>query len=177
MTKRESTLALIVVLSLGGWILLTWVIDPVLAAFEKVDEDALQLEQELSVARTLVDNESTIRKRWAGYEKAGLARTLDAADGQTGGALLAWAEQAGFTQINLSDGRARSDDDMPFGRLQYTLQTEGSLEQVCDLLWSVRLAPFPLKIDKCVIDLRSGENADLQLSLTVSTLFQPEVQP
>ena len=176
MTKRESTLTLIIVLALGGWALLVWVIDPVLAAFEQVDQDTLELEQELLAARTLVDYEMKIRKRWSGYQKAGLSRTLEAADAETGGALLAWAEDAGFKQTNLSDGRARSDKEMPFSELQYTLQSQGSLEQICDLLWSVRAAPFPLKMDKCVIDLRNGENNQLQLSLTVSTLFRSETE-
>jgi hypothetical protein len=176
MTKRESTLALIIVLSLGGWALLAWVIDPVLAAYDQVNAETEQLELDLVDARTLVDNEMKIRKRWAGYEKAGLSRSLESADAETGGALLAWAEDAGFKQINLSDGRARSDKEMPYSELQYTLQSEGSLEQICELLWSVRVAPFPLKMDKCVIDLRNGENNQLQLSLTVSTLFRSETE-
>lgn len=176
MTKRESTLAVIIAVSLGGWALLTWVIDPVLAAFDQVDQDTMELEQDLLAARTLVDNELKIRKRWTGYEKAGLSRSLESADAQTGGALLTWAEDAGFKQINLSDGKARSDDELPFSEIQYTLQTEGSLKQVYDLLWSVRVAPFPLKMDKCVIDLRNGEDEQLQLSLTVSTLFRKEIE-
>ena len=175
MNRRETMLALAVGLIIGGWVLLTWVIDPALAAFSAVDEQTQQLEQDLSQARTLVDNEQKIQRRWVGYERAGLSRSLEEADAQTGGALFAWAEEAGFDKINLSDGRARTDDEKPFGEITYTLQTSGTLKQVCDLLWSVRRSPFPLRLEKSVVDLRGGESEVLSVSLTVSTLFTPEI--
>lgn len=173
MSKRESILALIIVAVLGGWGLLVWVIDPALAAYSAVQDETKQLEKELENARVLTDSEQTIRRRWSEYEKAGLSRTMENADAETGGALFVWAEEAGFKKINLSDGRSRQDDELPFGELSYTLQTSGSLNQICDLLWAIRQSPFPLKIEKCVIDLRNDQSQELQLSLSVSTLYTP----
>eukprot|EP00752_Nemacystus_decipiens_P014029 g12465.t1 len=114
----------------------TWIDFPI--SFNEVDSQAEALEQELSAAKALIESEHKVRQRWAGYEKAGLSRTLEEADAQTGAALFTWAEEAGFKKINLSDGRSRQDDEMPFGELSYTLQTSGSLDQICDLLWAGR---------------------------------------
>jgi len=170
MNRRETILAAAVGTIVVGWVLLAWVIDPVLAAFDEVDEQTRELEQELATARALMDSEQAIRGRWGGYQQAGLSRTVEEADAQTAGALLAWAEDAGFTQTTLSDGRVREDDEQPFSSLNYSLQTSGRLEQVCDLLWAIHRAPFPLRIDKCVVDMRNDQSDELQLSLAVSTL-------
>lgn len=179
MNRRETILATAVGTIVVGWVLLAWVIDPVLAAFDEVDEQTRELEQELSTARALVDSEQAIRERWGGYQQAGLSRTVGEADAQTAGALLAWAEDAGFEQTTLSDGRVREDDEQPFAALNYSLQTSGRLEQVCDLLWAIHRAPFPLQIEKCVVDMRNDQSDELQLSLAVSTLVStdPEASP
>lgn len=174
MNQREKILAGIIVVALGGWALLAWVIDPALAAFDAVDQETMQLEQELNEAKALVDSEAKILGRWSGYQKAGLTRSLEQADAETGRALFAWAEAAGFTQINLSDGKPTTDDEMPFGELSYTLQSTGELSQIVDLLWSIRRSSLPLKVEKCVIDLKSNQGEELQLSLSVSTLFTPK---
>lgn len=176
MSKREKILALGVALIVGGWLLLTWVIDPAFAAFADIDEQTEQLKQELSLARSLVDNESKIRKGWAGYEKAGLSRSMEAADAETGRALLAWADEAGLSKVKLSDGKDKVDDEQPFGELRYTVQTAGKLEQIYKLLWSIHQSPFPLRVEKCVIDVQNNDGENLQLSLSVSTLFKPEAQ-
>lgn len=176
MNKREAVLALVVALIVGGWALMSWVVKPAMAAFDEVGEEAAVLEQDLAKARALVDAEAKIRRQWLGYERAGLSRSLEQADAQTGAALFVWAEDAGFDKVNLSDGKAKIDDEQPFGELSYTLQTTGSLREIYNLLWSVRESPFPLRMDKCVIDLQRGEGVQLQISLTVSTLFNPEVK-
>lgn len=173
MNRRELTLAIIVAVTIGGWALLSWVIDPAIAAFSEVQQESEQLEKDLSAAKNIVDNEATILRRWAGYEKAGLARSLEDADAQTSGTILTWAEDAGFKQVNLSDGKAKTDDEQPFGQISYTLQTAGTLSQIYDLLWSIQESPFPLSMEKCVIDLQNDKDQRLQLSLTVSTLFTP----
>jgi hypothetical protein len=174
MSKREAILAGIIAVSLGGWALLSWVIDPALAAFDEVAQETKQLEQDLNAAKVMVDSETKILGRWSSYEKAGLSRTLEQADAETGRALFAWAENAGFKQINLSDGKPKTDDELPFAELSYTMQSTGKLSQIVDLLWAIRSSSLPLKVEKCVIDLKNNKSDDLQLSLTVSTLFTPE---
>lgn len=176
MSKRESILAGIIVAALGGWALLAWVIDPALAAFDEVKQEAKQLEKDLNKAKILVDSEAKILGRWSGYEKAGLSRTLEQADAETGRALFAWAEDTGVKQVNLSDGKSKTDSEMPFGELSYTLQSTGQLGQIVDLLWAIRRSSLPLKVEKCVIDLKNNKGEELQLSLTVSTLYTPEEQ-
>lgn len=174
MNQREKALALVIALFVGGWLLWSFVVSPVSAAFDAVDQEAEEVQADLDMARTFVDSEAKIRKRWVGYQRAGLARTLEEADAQTGRALFTWAEDAGFARLNLSDGKTRTDAEKPFGELSYTLQTTGKMSQVYELLWAVREAPFPLRVEKCVIDLKSGDEDQLDLSLSVSTLFTPE---
>ena len=174
MSRRESLLLIIIVVALGGWALLSWVIDPALAAYDAVKQETAQLEKDLNTAKVLVDSEATILGRWSGYEKAGLSRSLEEADAETGRALFTWAEKAGFKQINLSDGKSTTDDEQPFGELSYTLQSTGKLSQIVELMWAIRRSSLPLKIEKCVIDLKNNKDDDLQLSLTVSTLYTPE---
>ena len=173
MNRREMVLAIAIAVIIGGWALLSWVIDPAVAAFSAIDQEAKQLEQDLLAAQTVVESEAIILRRWAGYKKAGLSRSLEDADAQTSGAILAWAEDAGFKQVNLSDGKAKTDREEPFGQISYTLQTAGTLSQIYDLLWAIDEAPFPLSMEKCVINLQNDKDQQLQLSLTVSTLFTP----
>ncbi|MFN3167811.1 MAG: hypothetical protein ACE37H_12180 [Phycisphaeraceae bacterium] len=177
MSRREKLLALLVALIVGGFALLNWVIDPALAAFAAIDAESEQLEQELIQARGLVEDEPRIRKDWAGYQKAGLKRSLEAADAETGRALLVWAEDARLTKVRLSDGKPKTDGEQPFATLSYTLQAAGRLSQVCELFYAVLESPFPLRIEKCVIDVQNNDSESLQLSLTVSTLFTPEAKP
>lgn len=174
MSGREKLWAILIAGIVVGYGLWSFAVEPVVAAFDQIETEAASLEQDLIRARALVDNEAKLRKRMVGYERAGLSRTLNQADAQTGGALLAWAEQAGLEKINLSDAKAKADKDKPFGELIYTLQTAGSLQQVYDLLWSLKQSPFAIRVEKCVIDLRNDQSDQLQLSLTVSTLFDKE---
>lgn len=176
MSKRESILAGVIVAAIVGWALLAWVIDPALAAYNEVKQESKQLEKDLENAQLLVDREAKILGRWSSYEKAGLSRSLEQADAETGRALFAWAEDAGFKQINLSDGKATTDREMPFGELSYTLQSAGQLDEIVDLLWAIRRSSLPLKVEKCVIDLKNAKGEELQLSLTVSTIYTPEEQ-
>lgn len=176
MNKREKMLALIVALVVGGWALLNWVVDPLLAGFDTVKEESAQIEQDLSLAQTLVDNDTKIRKQWKGYEQAGLARSLELADSESRRAILVWADKAHLSKVKLSDGKEKTDDDKPFGELTYTIQATGKLGQIYDLLTSVHESPFPLRIEKCIIDVQNSDGENLQLSLTVSTLFTPEAK-
>ncbi len=176
MNKREKMLAVAVVAVLGGLALLNWVIDPALAAFDAVGVQAEQIKNDLKDARVLVDSEAKILQRWTGYEKAGLDRSRDEADAQTSGALLIWAEKAGFDpkEVNLTNDKPKVDDDKPFAELSYTLNAQGKLSQVFDLLWSVDHSPFPLRMQKCVIDLRNDKSEALQVTLTVTTLYKSQ---
>lgn len=174
MTKREALLATLVAVVVGGYVLLTFVIDPAIAAFDEVGQQTKELEQELELARVIADSERVIRRQWVGYELAGLARSFDQADAETGGALVNWAKDAGFDKVTLSNGKAKTDDELPFGEISYTLQTAGRLKKVDDLLCKIYESPFPLRLDKCVIDLRNDKDEDLQVTLTLSTLFTPE---
>ena len=173
MSRREATLAIVIAVIVGGLALNAWVINPALAAFSEIKQEAGQLEKDLDAAQTVIANEPTIMRRWASYKKAGLTRSLEDADAETSGALLTWAEQAGFKQVNLSDGKAKQDEEQPFGALSYTLQTAGTISQIYEFLWVIHESPFPLAMEKCVIDLQNDEDQQLQLSLTVSTLFTP----
>ncbi len=177
MNTREKTLAIVIAVIAFGWAMMSWVIDPALAAFDELGQESEQLEQELSRARAIVDNEQKILRRWAGYRKAGLSRSRDEADAETSRALYAWAEEAGFdprTGINLTNDKPKVDEDKPFAELSYTMNAQGTFAQVYEMLWSIRQSPFPLRLEKCVIDLRNEENEQMQLTLIVTTLFTPD---
>ena len=176
MNPRERILTIMIALLLGGLILWMWGVQPMLATFTQLDEEVDSLERELKVARKLVDNETKLRSQWLGYERAGMSRSLEEADAQASGALLTWAEDAGFEKVNLSDGDDRIDRDQPYGEIVYTLQTAGQLRGVSELLWSIRHSPFPLRVEKCVLDQRNPEAKELQIALTVSTLFSAAPQ-
>lgn len=174
MSIREKILALVVVLALGGWVIMGWVVDPALQAFDSMNEESERIEQELLLARSTVANASEIRRKWASYEKAGLRRSQESADAEAGRSLLVWAESARLNKVKLSDAKGKKDDDKPFGELSYTLNASGELSQVCDLIYSILESPFPLCIEKCVIDVQNSDGENLQLSLVVTTLFTPE---
>lgn len=173
MNQREKMLAIAVVVVLGGLALMSWVINPALAAYNAVGEEAKQLQTDLKTARAVVDNEAKILERWSGFEKAGLARTRDQADAETSGALLIWAEKAGFDpkEVNLTNDKPKIDEEKPFAELSYTFNGQGKMSQIFDLLWSIHHAPFPLRIEKSVIDLRNDKSEVLQITLTVTTLY------
>ena len=172
MNQRERTLGIVIVGLLGGLALWSWGIKPVFAEFDRLDKQADTLEQDLKIARNLVNNEAKYRTQWLGYERAGLSHTLEEADALTSGSLLSWAEDAGLDKVNLTDGDDRLQRDKPYGELVYTLQTAGQLREISDLLWSIRHSPFPLRIEKCVLDQRNPEAEQMQMVLTVSTLFK-----
>jgi|GEM_PF-2365301 len=176
MNKREKILASTVGAFVLGWAMLNLVYDPMMTAFDAVKQESQELEQQLIQAHALVDSESTILRRWAGYEKSGLSRTRDFADVEASSSLLAWAERAGFDpkEVILTNDKTKIDQEQFFAQLSYTLSAQGSLKQIYQMLWSIRQSPFPLRLEKFVISIRNDSSESLQFTMTVSTLFTPK---
>lgn len=178
MSKRETTLAIAIaamLVLLAGYAL---VAVPIMNAFDRVAKETAELETQVNEARVLIDNQRTIEGRWASYRTAGLRVDQFDARRRTQESITQWSAASRLSITNLeASGEASRDDDNPFEEITFRLSAKGSILALQRFLEHVSASPFPLRITDCSISNRREGSEELDLSLTLTTIIQPEDLP
>ncbi|MEM9414509.1 MAG: hypothetical protein AAGA29_03405 [Planctomycetota bacterium] len=174
MSSREKTLAIAVAALVVGVLGYLLVVVPVVDAFGRVSDETVELETELNKARVLVDNQTLIERRWAGYQRAGLRADAFDARSRTQESITQWsaASRLNIKHLEASNRAGRSSDES-FEEITFRMSATGSIRSLQHFLEHVSTAPFPLRIVDCSITNRRQDDDDLDLNLTLTTIIQP----
>jgi len=168
MKPREKLLVWVIVGLVGLYVLDRLMISRVMAAFDQVQTQTEAAEKQYNEARVLVDNQRTIQMRYAAYEQAALPNNdADAARQQ----VSQWASDAGVEVSIFSPGKQTQGER--YDEKVFTFTGKGSIREVEQLLWSLRIAPIPLRIERCTLTSSDESKDELTLTMTLTTILKP----
>jgi hypothetical protein len=175
MSKRERILAAGVAILVALFGLDRIVLQPLTDSLGQMQAEVQQLEAHLDDANLLTRNEALIEQRWRAYRLAGVADTADRARIRVQEQLTAWSQSAGLQLQSLSTGRVATGER--FDQIGFTVAGTGSIKAVQRFMWSIRVAPFPLRISSSDIVCRDEQLDRLSLSLRLSTVAKNAADP
>ena len=177
MSRRERTLAIAVaalVVLVVGYLA---IVVPVMGAFEQVSEETAALEKKLNAARVLVEHQEQIDQRWAGYRAAGLHTDEFEARRRTQESITQWSAASRLEIQHLeAASQATRDPDERFDEITFRLSGKGTIRSLQLFLEKISASPFPLRIVECSISNRRAGESELDLTLTLSTIIEPDVE-
>ena len=168
MKPREKLLVWVIVGLVGLYALDQLVIARVLAGFDRVQTQTQAAEQRYNEARALVDSQRAIQMRYAAYEQAALPNNDADAARQM---VSQWASDAGVEVSIFSPGRQTSGER--YDEKVFTFTGKGAIAEVEQLLWSLRVAPIPLRIERCTLTSSDETKDELTLTMTLTTILEP----
>ncbi len=168
MTRRERILFWVVVGVLAVFATDRLALSPLTDAFADMRQEAAELERRLHDANVLIGHRDSIEKRRAAYDGAGLADPVDAARIGVQQRLEEYSRAAGLSLDTLSTGRVVRGER--FDQVGFNVSATGSIGAVQQFLWSIRMAPFPLRVKKFQIASRDEKQDRLNVSLQLSTI-------
>lgn len=171
--SRMMTIAIVGVAAIVGFLALDGlVLSPLAEVFDRLDIEEQRLEAELAEARALIQNEKRIRKRWSAYAAAGLDGDTEIARIRVQEQLTQWSQSAGLNVERLSSERVAPGER--FDEVGFIISGTGSMASVQKFLFSLRRAPFALRIKECDITSRNEKQDRLTVSLRLSTIVVAE---
>jgi len=177
MTSRERLLAILTGITVTFGALAYFVIFPLLASYDQMNQDAAQMQSKLDEANVILDLQTHIENRWESYQNAGLNSDEELATGRAMGFITNECDAVGINSPRIRYGNARSlarrGEENGFYEITYTLTGSGDLASIQALLWAIDHASFPLRIAKCEIRSNNQRSNELTLTLELSTIFHP----
>ena len=174
MSRRERMQTLITAGLVALFALDRLALAPLVERAGRMREETARLEARLRDAQVLVQNAALIEGRWASFRGAGLGDDLSVARLRVQEQLTAWSREAGLSLDMLSTGRVAAGER--FDEIGFLVKGTGPMRAVHAFLWSLRHAPFPLRVAVCELVSRSETEDRLGLSLRLSTIVASEAQ-
>jgi hypothetical protein len=180
LSTREKYIAIGVGVVLGGLLLNSVLISPLLARNDELKASILKekadYDRDMLTVRAKARNEETWQK-----QLAAMRRDKSSADSQMNGTLLAWAEASGLNQPGLKPngteqpvikpGGKPTDKEKSFLKLTARFTGSGGMEQVGRFLWQVQTSAIPVRITDMTISTRKEDTDDLELAIGIATLY------
>ncbi|MEM1355150.1 MAG: hypothetical protein AAGH88_09730 [Planctomycetota bacterium] len=167
MKSREKMLLWIIAGLVGLFVLDRLVVTRVMDGFDRVAEQTEQAESRYEEAQALVDSQRAIRLRHAGYQQASLPNN----DADAARQLISqWARDAGVEVSIFSPGKQTRGEQ--YDEKVFTFTGKGSMAQVEQLLWSLRTAPIPLRVERCTMTSSDQTRDELTVTLSLTTILK-----
>lgn len=168
LSKRERTILIATLVSVGLLIANTFIIDPVLAKRDEMESQRQQLLGDLSEAELLIGNHRRMQKKWNEMLSDGL-RNDEEAESKVLAALREWS---GDARLSLSSIRPeRISGDKGLQEMIFTVAGKGSLDSVARFLWQIETAALPVKIKDMQLGSSSESGDRMSLQLHLSALY------
>jgi len=174
LSKRERTILIATLVSVGLLIANTFIIDPVLAKRDEMESQRQQLLGDLSEAELLIGNHRRMQKKWNEMLSDGL-RNDEEAESKVLAALREWS---GDARLSLSSIRPeRISGDKGLQEMIFTVAGKGSLDSVARFLWQIETAALPVKIKDMQLGSSSESGDRMSLQLHLSALYLGAQKP
>ena len=175
LSKRERIILIATLASVGLFVAVKFVIDPVQAKRQELESQRQQLLGDLNEAEMLIGNHGRMQKKWDAMLSDGL-RSETEAESRILDALRQWSGAANMALSSIRPERVLSDRGLQ--EMIFTVAGRGSLESVAQFLWQIETAALPVKIRDMQLGSSSeaGDSMSLQLHLSALYLGAPKKQ-
>lgn len=173
-TKRERFLLIATCVVVGGLLLFTQVLGPLLDARAQAKADRIQWSGKLNQARLTMRLSDNMKVKWQKMIDEGMKADREEAERQVNWAIQQWAGRASL-KVTSFGPKERSTGNPLVPERAFRLVGEGSMRAVGDFLLRMETARFPLRIQRVDVNCPKAGTTNLMLTVTIefSTLYTP----
>jgi hypothetical protein len=176
LSKRERYVAIACGLAVAVLALDRLVMAPLSAAYAETDADKRRLVKELREASQLQRQHKDAIPKWQEMVKSGMKSDADKAESQVSNAIYTWAQDAGLTLTLVKPERVMEKTKLP--EIVFQVTGTGTMSSIAKLLWHVRDAKIPVKVNDVSVSARKEGTDDLSVVVHISTIYAPaQAQP
>jgi hypothetical protein len=168
LSKRERVILIAAIASVGLFVAVKFVIDPVQAKRQELESQRQQLLGDLNEAELLIDNQSRMQRKWSEMLSDGLRNEAEA-ESRILTALREWSGAANMALSSIRPERVSSSRGLQ--EMIFTVAGRGSLESVARFLWQIETAVLPVKIKDMQLGSSSEAGDSMSLQLHLSALY------
>ena len=168
LSKRERIILIAALTSVGIFIAVKFVIDPVQRKRNDLETKRQQLKGDLEKADLLLENHGRMRLKWNTIVSDGLRNEAEA-ESRILSAVTEWSNAANMALSSIRPERISSDRGLQ--EMIFTVAGRGSLESVARFLWQIETAALPVKIKDMQLGSSSEAGDSMSLQLHLSALY------
>ncbi len=168
LSKRERIILIATLASVGLFVAVKFVIDPVQAKRDELESQRQQLQGDLNEAEMLISNNGRMRKKWDAMLSDGLQSETDA-ESRILSALREWSGAANMALSSIRPERISSERGLQ--EMIFTVAGRGTLDSVARFLWQIETAVLPVKIKDMQLGSSSESGDSMSLQLHLSALY------
>ncbi len=173
LSKRERIILIAATASVGLFVAVKFVIDPVQAKREELESQRQQLLGDLNEAELLIGNHARMRRKWNEILSDGLRNETEA-ESKILAALRQWSGAANMALSSIRPERISTDRGLQ--EMIFTVAGRGNLESVARFLWQIETATVPVKIKDMQLGSSSESGDSISLQLHLSALYLGDQQ-
>ena len=168
LSKRERTILIAALASVGLFVAVKFVVDPVQAKRNELESQRQQLQGDLNEADLLIGNHGRMQKKWNAMLSDGLRNETEA-ESRILDALRQWSAAANMALSSIRPERISSDKGLQ--EMIFTVAGRGTLDSVARFLWQIETAALPVKIKDMQLGSSSESGDSMSLQLHLSALY------
>ena len=168
LSKRERIILIAALVSVGLFVAVKFVIDPVQAKRNELESQRQQLLGDLNEAELLIGNHGRMQKKWNAMLSDGLRNETEA-ESRILDALREWSAAANMALSSIRPERVSSDKGLQ--EMIFTVAGRGTLDSVARFLWEIETAALPVKIKDMQLGSSSESGDSMSLQLHLSALY------
>ncbi len=168
LSKRERIILIATIASVGLFVAVKFVIDPVQAKRDELESQRQQLQGDLNEAEMLISNNGRMQKKWDAMLSDGL-RSETEAESRILSALREWSGAANMALSSIRPERISSERGLQ--EMIFTVAGRGTLDSVARFLWQIETAVLPVKIKDMQLGSSSESGDSMSLQLHLSALY------
>ena len=168
LSKRERIILIAAIASVGLFVAVKFVINPVQAKRDEMESQRQELLGDLNEAEMLIANHVRMRRKWNTIVSDGLRNEAEA-ESRILSAVTEWSNAANMALSSIRPERISSDRGLQ--EMIFTVAGRGSLESVARFLWQIETAALPVKIKDMQLGSSSEAGDSMSLQLHLSALY------
>lgn len=168
LSKRERIIMIATIASIGLFVAVKFVVDPVQARLDEMESQRQQLLGDLNEADMLIENHARMQRKWNAMLSDGLRNDAQA-EGRILEALREWSGAANMALSSIRPERISSDRGLQ--EMIFTVAGKGTLDSVARFMWQIETAALPVKIKDMQLGSSSEAGDSMSLQLHLSALY------
>jgi len=145
------------------------VLSPLVSTWTNRSERIQELKTQLTEARSLVNREDALERRWAEMVETSLPANQGEAENLVLRSVGEWAEDAGFELASLKPRWGELDEAAI--ALECRATGNGSMQQVVQFIHSIEMGPLALRVDEFSLTANDESGSRLGLDVRISGLI------
>lgn len=159
--RRKKLLIIVTALCVGLWVGDTFVVEPVLAAWQERSARIEELDGKITESAALLDRENDLRERWQDMRKGALPVSVSDAERGLLEAVSRWASDSHLSITSIKPRWVEMDANSKL--LEVQVEGAGSMEAVTRFVYGQETDPLPLRMEE--LELTAADATGSTLSM------------